>query len=187
MKAKFKISLIRPALPGYTALSNMPVEGDEIPYGPELIQTNFMESVPMSTYLTVFIVSDFESIQNTFTPSVGGELTVRAFATPAQKKKLEYALKTAVAVIKYYITYFNIEFPLPKLDMAAIPDFVSGAMETWGLVTYRETALLYDVNVSSTANKQRVNGVIAHEFAHMWFGNLVTMKWVRFMIYLFNK
>lgn len=180
MKAKFKISLIRPDLPGYSSLSNMPVEGNETQYGPGLIQTNFMESVPMSTYLTVFIVSDFVSIEETFTPSVGGPLTVRAFATPAQTKKLDYALKTAVAVIKYYITYFDIAFPLPKLDMAAIPDFVSGAMETWGLVTYRETALLYDVTVSATANKQRVNGVIAHEFAHMWFGNLVTMKWVRF-------
>ncbi|XP_037899330.1 glutamyl aminopeptidase-like, partial [Glossina fuscipes] len=111
------------------------------------------------------------------TNGIGKNFEMRAFATPEQVDKIQFALEVGKAVIEYYINYFQIEYPLPKLDMAAIPDFVSGAMEHWGLVTYRETALLYDEIVSSTENKQRIASVIAHEFAHMWFGNLVTMMW----------
>lgn len=161
MKAKFKISLIRPAGDGYSALSNM----DEIShedYGDGLVKVNFRESVPMSTYLTVFIVSDFLSKSETINPVVGEPFELRCFATPAQVDKLDFALDTSVSVIKYYVDYFQIPYPLPKLDLAAIPDFVSGAMETWGLVTYRETNLLYDRATSSTANKQRIAAVIGH-------------------------
>lgn len=168
MKATFKISLIRPAENGYSALSNMGQEGPEEDYGNGLMKVNFQKSVPMSTYLTVFIVSDFVFKSQTIEPSVGQPFELRCFSTPAQVDKLDFALQTSVNVIKYYINYFNIEYPLPKLDLAAIPDFVSGAMETWGLVTYRETNLLYDRQVSSTANKQRIASVIGHEFAHMW-------------------
>lgn len=168
MKAKFKISLITPDGDGYNALSNMDQEGAPEPYDTGLVKVNFRESVPMSTYLTVFIVSDFESVEQTITPSVGDPFLLRCFSTPAQKPKLDFALETSVNVIQYYIDYFKIAYPLPKLDLAAIPDFVSGAMETWGLVTYRETNLLYDRTVSSTANKQRIASVIGHEFAHMW-------------------
>lgn len=124
MKAKFKISLIRPAEDGYSALSNMNVEGPEEDYGNGLIKVNFKESVPMSTYLTVFIVSDFVHKGETIVPSVGEPFELRCFSTPAQVDKLDFALETSVAVIKYYIDYFNIEYPLPKLDLAAIPDFV---------------------------------------------------------------
>jgi len=195
MKAKYKISLVRPEGDGYSSLSNMNQISEEA-YGEGLVKTTFAESVPMSTYLTVFIVSDFASISETINPSVGDEFVLRAFSTPAQVSKLDFAMKTAVSVIQYYIDYFQVPYPLPKLDMAAIPgelnaielrkhslslfsilDFVSGAMETWGLVTYRETSLLYDPAISSSTNKQRVAAVIAHEFAHMWFGNLVSMRW----------
>lgn len=124
MKAKFKISLIRPAEEGYSALSNMDQEGEEEAYGDGLIKVNFRESVPMSTYLTVFIVSDFVFKSETVEPSVGQPFELRCFSTPAQVDKLDFALQTSVEVIKYYITYFNIEYPLPKLDLAAIPDFV---------------------------------------------------------------
>lgn len=168
MKAKFKISLISPSGDGYSALSNMDQEGEPEDYAPGLVKVNFRESVPMSTYLTVFIVSDFIFVNETITPTVGEPFELRCFSTPAQVNKLDFALKTSVDVIQYYINYFKIAYPLPKLDLAAIPDFVSGAMETWGLVTYRETNLLYDRDVSSTANKQRIAGVIGHEFAHMW-------------------
>lgn len=123
MKAKFKVSLIRPAEDGYSALSNMDQEGEEA-YGNGLVKVNFRESVPMSTYLTVFIVSDFVFKKETIVPSVGNPFELRCFSTPAQVNKLDFALATSVDVIKYYITYFNIEYPLPKLDLAAIPDFV---------------------------------------------------------------
>jgi len=89
----------------------------------------------------------------------------------------EYALKIAGKILRHYEEFFGIEYPLPKMDMIALPDFNAGAMENWGLITYRETAMLYDESVSSVANKQRVAVVVAHELAHQWFGNLVTPKW----------
>lgn len=123
MKATFKISLVRPEGDGYSALSNMDEIGQE-DYAEGLVKVNFRESVPMSTYLTVFIVSDFLSKSETITPVVGEKFELRCFATPAQVGKLDFALKTSVDVIKYYVDYFQIPYPLPKLDLAAIPDFV---------------------------------------------------------------
>ncbi|GAB0087436.1 Aminopeptidase [Sergentomyia squamirostris] len=175
MKAPFKISIVRPTGNNYISLSNMNEEqSDET--GVETI-SHFAESVPMSTYLACFIVCDFLHKAETIkTQGIGQDFQLRVFATPNQINKTEFALNTGVGITEFYIQYFGIEYPLPKLDMIAIPDFVSGAMETWGLVTYRETALLYDPEISSAANKQRVATVIAHELSHMWFGNLVTMK-----------
>lgn len=124
MKAKFKISLIRPAEGNYSALSNMAQEGPEEEYAPGLVKVNFQESVPMSTYLTVFIVSDFVNVHQTINPEFGDPFELRCFSTPAQVNKLDFALQTSVNVIQYYISYFKIPYPLPKLDLAAIPDFV---------------------------------------------------------------
>ena len=124
MKAKFKISLVKPESEEYIALSNMDQEGPEEDYAPGLKLVNFRESVPMSTYLTVFIVSDFESIQQTIQPNFGEPFDLRCFATPGKTKNLDFALKTSVDVIQYYIDYFRVPYPLPKLDLAAIPDFV---------------------------------------------------------------
>lgn len=157
----------------------------------DVTEVTFADSEMMSTYLACFIVSDFEYKLKRITAPVGRDFDMRVFATAAQIEKATYALDVGAAVIEHYIAYFNLAYPLPKLgkllkgfflvdivaallfaDMAAIPDFVSGAMEHWGLVTYRETALLYDENTSSSRNKQRVATVIAHELAHMWFGNL---------------
>lgn len=148
-----------------------------MPLGENTLAT-FGISVPMSTYLACIIVSDFDSMSSTVRANgIGSDFTMRAFATPHQLNKVQFALDFGVAVTEYYIQYFKVEYPLPKLDMAAIPDFASGAMEHWGLVTYRETALLYDESYSSTLNKQSIAGVLAHEITHQWFGNLVTMKW----------
>lgn len=144
----------------------------------EYRQVHFKQSVPMSSYLVCFLISDFVAeTEEINTNGIGEVFNVSVYATPEQKEKVTFALDTAKAVTEYYITYFQVKYPLPKLDMAAIPDFVSGAMEHWGLITYRETALLYDKDYSSTVNKQRVAQVVAHEIAHMWFGNLVTLKW----------
>uniref|UniRef100_T1GQI9 Aminopeptidase n=1 Tax=Megaselia scalaris TaxID=36166 RepID=T1GQI9_MEGSC len=177
MKAKYRVTLVTPTEDGYHALSNMP-EKSSNDIGNNLKEVLFEDSVPMSTYLSCFIVSDFDYIEETVKANnVGNDFQMRVFATPEQKNKMDFALESGVKITEYYIDYFKVEYPLPKLDMAAIPDFVSGAMETWGLVTFRETSLLYDSKISSTANRQRVASVIAHEVAHMWFGNLVTMKW----------
>lgn len=177
MKAKFTVKLVVPTGDGYTALSNMNVK-KSVTNSDQTTTHEFETSVPMSTYLACFIVSDFQSKNKKVnTNGIGKEFDIRVFSTPAQLEKVNFALETSVKMTEYYIKYFNIEYPLPKLDLAAIPDFVSGAMEHWGLVTFRETALLFDEKSSSTGNKQRVAQVVAHELAHMWFGNLVTMAW----------
>ncbi|KAL0193595.1 hypothetical protein M9458_011891, partial [Cirrhinus mrigala] len=89
----------------------------------------------------------------------------------------EFALDAAVKLLDFYDDYFAIPYPLPKQDLAAIPDFQSGAMENWGLTTYRESALLFDPHKSSASDKLGITMIIAHELAHQWFGNLVTMQW----------
>merc|ERR1712142_876141 len=89
----------------------------------------------------------------------------------------EWASVIGPQILHYYEDYFNTSFPLPKQDMIAIPDFSAGAMENWGLITYRETALLYEPGVSAASNKQRVAVVVAHELAHQWFGDLVPPSW----------
>ncbi|KAH8359852.1 hypothetical protein KR093_009103 [Drosophila rubida] len=176
LKATFEITLVHPTSGNYHALSNMnaDIEIDQGTY----TEVMFAKSVPMSTYLACFIVSDFAAKSVAIdTKGIGSSFDMGVYATPEQIDKVDFALEVGKGVIEYYIDYFQIEYPLPKLDMAAIPDFVSGAMEHWGLVTYRETSLLYEEATSSTVNKQRIASVIAHEFAHMWFGNLVTMAW----------
>ncbi|XP_016947727.2 glutamyl aminopeptidase [Drosophila biarmipes] len=176
LKAEFTITLVHPSGEDYHALSNMNIS-TTVNQG-AFQEVTFTKSVPMSTYLACFIVSDFTSKQVAIdTKGIGETFTMSVYATPEQLDKVDLSVTIGKGVIEYYIDYFQIAYPLPKLDMAAIPDFVSGAMEHWGLVTYRETSLLYDAETSSASNKQRIASVIAHEFAHMWFGNLVTMNW----------
>lgn len=172
MKAQFVITIARPSGSEYHVLSNMPVD-TEVEDG-DITEVTFKETYPMSTYLAAFVISDFDY---TTTKVKGTDIELRVYAPPAQVEKTQYALETGAGVTAFYIDYFNISYPLPKLDMVAIPDFISGAMENWGLVTFRETALLYDKATSSSVNKQRVAIVVAHELAHQWFGNLVTMDW----------
>lgn len=124
----------------------------------------------MSTYLLAIIVSDFENL----TTSDGNFST---WARPNAIYQSEYALSIGPPILAYYTEVTGHDFPLSKLDMAALSDFSWGAMENWGLITYRETAMLYDENHSSATNKARVATVVAHEIAHMWFGNIVTLKW----------
>ncbi|XP_019765987.2 glutamyl aminopeptidase isoform X2 [Dendroctonus ponderosae] len=175
MKAQYIVHLLKPKEENYIALSNYPVDKiDDYDSTNELV--TFKQTVSMSTYLTCFIVSDFTYTNTTFNNS--GNLTeLRVYASPGNLQKTTYAGEVAKKVIEYYVEYFGIPYPLPKLDLVAIPDFVSGAMEHWGLVTFRETALLYTDTTHSSANKQRVATVVAHELAHSWFGNLVTMNW----------
>ncbi|KAJ3270371.1 hypothetical protein HDV01_007899 [Terramyces sp. JEL0728] len=176
MKAKFQLSMTTEK--SYHALNNMP-----------LITTadngvthtfHFEQSVKMSTYLVAYVVSEYERINSSFesvsTESSNG-VKLSVYTAKGSSKLAEYALSVTVPILEYYQNAFDIDFPLPKLDLIAIPDMKFGAMENWGLITYRDTAILYDPQNSTPGNKQRVATVIAHEFAHQWFGNLVTMEW----------
>uniref|UniRef100_G3PM41 Aminopeptidase n=1 Tax=Gasterosteus aculeatus aculeatus TaxID=481459 RepID=G3PM41_GASAC len=170
MKSVFYITLIHDV--GTVALSN---ESSNVTIDGHNVQmTIFEPTKKMSTYLLAFIVSDFDFISNT----VDGVL-IRIFARkPAiAAKQGDYALNKTGPILKFFEKYYNSSYPLPKSDQIALPDFNAGAMENWGLITYRETALLYDEAFSSNSNKQRIATIIAHELAHMWFGNLVTLRW----------
>uniref|UniRef100_A0A182N0H6 Aminopeptidase n=1 Tax=Anopheles dirus TaxID=7168 RepID=A0A182N0H6_9DIPT len=176
MKATFDIALAHAA--GYTALSNMPLNRTVPLDDPALsgwVLDEFGTTVPMSTYLVAYAVHDFEYRE---APGNGtGDVTFRIWARRDAIDQVDYACDIGPRVTRFYADYFEQPFPLPKIDMIAIPDFASGAMENWGLITYRETALLYHPNVSTAASKHRVASVVAHELAHQWFGNLVTMRW----------
>lgn len=169
-KAIFDVRLIIPE--DHVAISNT-IETEIAEHSPGYKIVTFEPTPKMSTYLLAFIVGRFEHIEAKTKTGV----KVRVFTTPGKKHQAKFALETAVKVLEFYEDYFGIAYPLPVLDLIAIPDFAAGAMENWGAVTYRETALLVDEELSSTANKQWVALVIAHELAHMWFGNLVTMEW----------
>ena len=169
-KAVFRISLV--INNELTAITNTDVSA-ETALGDGRKRIDFAPTPKMSTYLVAFLVGDFEYRETTTTDGV----KIRVYATPGKADQLEYALDVASKTLSFYGDYFDIAYPLPKLDMIAVPDFASGAMENWGAVTYRETDLLVDPTNSSRANKQRVAEVIAHELAHQWFGNLVTMAW----------
>ncbi|XP_066134744.1 glutamyl aminopeptidase [Saccopteryx bilineata] len=169
-KATYTISIIHPK--DYNALSNMPVVKEES-LDDKWNRTTFMKSVPMSTYLVCFAVHQFHPIKRQ--SKNGIPLTV--YVQPEQKHTAEYAADITKSVFDYYEEYFAMRYALPKLDKIAIPDFGTGAMENWGLITYRETNLLYDPQESASSNQQRVASVVAHELVHQWFGNTVTMDW----------
>lgn len=169
-KATFTVTLIIPE--DHTAISNT-VEIESQLLGNGLKSVTFAETPIMSTYLLAMIVGKFEYVEKKTKEGV----TVRVFVTPGKKNQAKFALDCGEKILSFFTDYFGIDYPLPVLDMIAIPDFAAGAMENWGAITYRETALLIDDEHSSTANKQRVALVIGHELAHQWFGNLVTMDW----------
>ncbi|XP_077374178.1 alanyl (membrane) aminopeptidase b, tandem duplicate 1 [Festucalex cinctus] len=174
MKAVFHITLMHDR--GTVALSNgEQKEISEVVIGNQILQqTVFEPTEEMSTYLLAFIVSDFRHISNKI-----GDVTIRIFARKSaiEAGQGEYALSKTGPILKFFEKYYNSTYPLPKSDQIALPDFNAGAMENWGLITYRETALLYDDAFSSNGNKERIASIISHELAHMWFGNLVTLRW----------
>ena len=131
----------------------------------------FDTSVKMPTYLLAFLVADFGYTEN------AQDENYKIWHQKSKAAQANYAAEIGPGILKYFEEYFDLAYPLPKMDMAAIPDFSAGAMENWGLITYRETLLLYDPDVSAATNKESVTEVMAHELAHQWFGNIVTMKW----------
>lgn len=134
--------------------------------------TQFATTPIMSTYLLAFVVGELAYKE---TKSKSG-VTIRTYATKNQIEHTQFALDEAAQYLDFYETYFDIPFPLSKCDFVALPDFASGAMENWGLITFREQAMLVDEN-TSLSSKQFVALVVAHELTHQWFGNLVTMRW----------
>lgn len=169
-KATFDLTLTTEQ--NVTALSNMPVRSQKVENN--RLVTTFDTTPRMSTYLLAWVVGELQRK----TASTKNGVEVNIWATPAQAPEaLDFALDHAVRTIEFFDEYFGVPYPLPKSDHVALPDFTVGAMENWGLITYRELALLAHPKNSSISSKQYVALVIAHELSHQWFGNLVTMKW----------
>jgi puromycin-sensitive aminopeptidase len=174
VKATFGLTLIVPA--HLSALSNMPelstthVSG---PNGGMLKKVVFQTTPKMSTYLLAWAVGEFDFVAGTTKHGV----QIRVFSPPGRAAQGNFALDVGIRALDFFDDFFNVPYPLPKLDMICITEFAMGAMENWGLVTYRETALMIDEAKASPQSKQRVAIVVAHELAHQWFGNLVTMSW----------
>lgn len=169
-KATFDVTLRTEK--GVTVLGNMPVQSqtEEDDY----LVTSFERTPTMSSYLLAWVYGDLH--KKSAKTKRGVEVNV--WATIAQKpESLDFALDFATKTIDYFEEYFGVEYPLPKSDHVALPDFTSGAMENWGLITYREIALLADPATSTVDSKHYVAMVVGHELSHQWFGNLVTMKW----------
>ncbi|KAJ1964402.1 hypothetical protein GGI12_001451 [Dipsacomyces acuminosporus] len=174
-KATFDVTLrVKEEL---TALSNMDVAKTES-VGSGLKEVSFNTTPIMSTYLLAFVVGELEYIEtHTSGKHNGRPIPIRVYTTPGKKENGRFALNVAAQVLEYFADVFGIAYPLPKLDQVSCVDFESGAMENWGLVTYREVALLVDEANTSSRAKQQVAYVVSHELAHQWFGNLVTMEW----------
>ena len=169
-KATYDISLVIDSAD--TAISNGPIVSDTPGPGDGKHTLKFLTTPKMSTYLVAFLVGDFQC-------SSGSQdgVAIRVCSTPDKVALTPYGLGVAEYVLHYYNTYFGIPYPLKKLDLIALPDFEAGAMENFGAITYRETDLLIDPKTASDAAQENVASVIAHEMAHQWFGDLVTMQW----------
>eukprot|EP00755_Sulcionema_specki_P004815 Sspe_Gene.31077::Locus_15342_Transcript_1_1_Confidence_1.000_Length_2719::g.31077::m.31077/K08776/NPEPPS; puromycin-sensitive aminopeptidase len=170
VKAVFEVTMLVP--PELSVFANMPEKECVMDAGKGKKRVSFLPTPKMSTYLLAFAVGEFDFIQG----CTNNGTLIRCISVPGKSSQLQYALTTGIKSLEFYNEFFGIPYPLPKLDMLAVPDFAAGAMENWGLVTYREADMLVD---SSTPMRtmQRVCTVVTHELAHQWFGNLVTMKW----------
>ncbi len=167
-RARFQLTAVVPE--HWLAVSNMPVESEKkMPGGKEV---RFAATPPMSSYLNVFVAGELDFIE-----SRSGPTQIRVIATKGKAELGRYALEATAQILQYYNDYFGVPYPLPKLDQIALPGGFGGAMENWGGITYYESALLFDPKNSSAETKQNIYEVIAHEVAHMWFGDLVTMAW----------
>jgi len=167
-RARFQLSVVVPE--NWLAVSNMPIESEKkIAGGKEVC---FAATPPMSSYLNVFVAGELDLIE-----SRSGQTQIRVITTKGKAELGRYALEVTAQILQYYNDYFGVPYPLPKLDQIALPGGFGGAMENWGGITYYESALLFDPKNSSAKTKQVIYEVIAHETAHMWFGDLVTMAW----------
>ena len=167
-RARFQLTVVVPE--NWLAVSNMPIESEKkSPVGKEV---RFLTTPPMSSYLNVFVAGELDLIE-----SRSGGTQLRVIATKGKAEMGRYALEATAQILQYYNDYFGPHYPLPKLDQIALPGGFGGAMENWGGITYYESTLLFDPKKSSAETKQNIYEVIAHEIAHQWFGDLVTMAW----------
>ncbi|HXW84575.1 MAG TPA: M1 family metallopeptidase, partial [Candidatus Binataceae bacterium] len=169
LKARFKVTLVVDE--HLTAISNGGEESVKLLAGGKKAVT-FRETIAMSTYLAAFIVGRFDA-----TAPVDAGTPLRIVHVPGKSDLTSFAKQAAVFSLKFFANYYGLPYPGDKLDLIAIPDFASGAMENLGAITFRETALLADESEASRAELERVADVVSHENAHMWFGDLVTMRW----------
>ena len=170
-RARFQLTVVVPET--WLAVSNMPIEHeDKAATPPRSKELRFATTPLMASYLNVFVAGELESIETQV-----GSTQVRVITTKGKAEQGRYALDSSVKILRYYNDYFGVPYPLPKLDQIAIPGGFGGAMENWGGITYFESALLFDPAKSSENTKQLIFEVLAHEMAHMWFGDLVTMAW----------
>lgn len=171
-EAKATFDVIATTEQDITVLGNMPIKQQRVEGGK--LVTHFDTTPRMSVYLLAWVAGELH--KKTAVTKQGVEVNV--WATPAHPaSSLDFALDSAVETIDFFNEYFGTPYPLPKSDHVALPDFSAGAMENWGLITYREAALLVEPGITGVSSKHYVAGVIAHELSHQWFGNLVTMKW----------
>ncbi len=169
-KATYDITLVVDK--GDTAFSNGRQVSDTPGPGPRKHTVKFATTAKMSTYLVAMVVGDLTCQKG----EVDG-IPLRVCATPDKQKLLGFAMETTKHVVHFYNQYYGIKYPFEKLDQLGIPDFAAGAMENTAAITYRETALLIDEKTATEGARQNVAVTIAHEIAHQWFGDLVTMKW----------
>ena len=170
-RARFQLTAVVPE--NWLAVSNMPIESEtKIDAPTPSKEVRFGMTPPMASYLNVFVAGELDFIET----NVAGT-QIRVIATKNKAEWGRYALESSAKILQYYNDYFGVKYPLPKLDHIAVPGGFGGAMENWGGITYFESVLLFDPQKSSESTKQNIFEVIAHEMAHMWFGDLVTMAW----------
>ncbi len=169
-KATFQLSVTLPA--GLAVVSNMPA-AETKPAGPGLQRVTFATTPRMSTYLLALLAGDMQAVR-----SHAGSTDLAAWAPAGEAEQGRYALQAETAILPYYDDYFGVNFPLPKLDLIAVPgNYEAGAMENWGAITFIDNAMLFDPKTSSPATRELIYLVVAHEMAHQWSGDLVTMGW----------
>jgi puromycin-sensitive aminopeptidase len=170
-KAVYQVTLLIDS--HLTAISNARIVGETVLPESGKKQVVFADTIKMSTYLVAFIVGEFEAGE----PVTANGAPLRVWSVPGKKSLVGFATEIGKASLEHFGAYYDIPYPGDKLDLVAIPDFASGAMENFGAITFRETALLVDRDKATRTELERVADVVSHENAHMWFGDLVTMKW----------
>lgn len=171
IKATFEIKLIAPK--DQVCLSNMPVVKETV-RGNGKKEVQFDITPIMSTYLVAYVVGEYEFLESKTTD---GKVNVRVYTPPGKKEQGQFTLEVVSKALPFYGQYFSIDYPLPKMDVIAISDVAFNAMENWGLVVHRDSKVLVDEKNTDAKRKEFIGIIVAHEQAHQWFGNLVTMEW----------